>query len=150
MAQQFTNPEVAMEIIATLYYGAKRSASLVEQAVGATGVSEPTVYAVLTELSRLHFVEKEVRSKRNVAYALTTAGRRLLEKERFGVIDHMLTGVRGSKRREVLVEMLLADMLEELPQERRTEEMRATLRRSMADEIDDVKKRMLRLSSLVR
>jgi hypothetical protein len=71
-----------------------------------------------------------------------------LQKERFSAVDTMLSSIKSpERRREILVELLMEDMLESLPQEWQKEEMKAALRRNMASEIDDVKKRMLRFTA---
>jgi DNA-binding PadR family transcriptional regulator len=145
---EFTNPSVAMEIVSILYYGAMRAATLVKKTMEATGVSEPTVYSVLTELQEQGFIEKTKRSKRNVTYNLTKPGRSFLMNERFSAVDAMLTCVKSpERRRELLVELLLDDMLAELPIEQQTEAMKEVLRHSMKFELEDVKKRMLRYTA---
>ena len=145
---ELTNPNVAIEVVSLLYYSEMRAASLVKQTIEATGVSEPTVYSVLTELQQRGFVDKNVRSKRNVTYTLTKEGRKLLQKERFSAIDTMLSSIKSpERRREILVELLMEDMLASLPVEWQKEEMREALRKNMAFELDDVKKRMLRITS---
>lgn len=145
---EFMNPNVAIEVVSLLYYTELRAAALVKQTIESTGVSEPTVYSVLAELQERGFIEKNVRSKRNVTYTLTKEGRKFLQKERFSAVDTMLSSIKSpERRREILVELLMEDMLESLPVEWQREEMKAALRRSMASEIDDVKKRMLRFTS---
>ena len=145
---EFMNPNVAIEVVSLLYYNTLRAAALVKQTIDATGVSEPTVYSVLAELQERGFVEKNVRSSRNVTYTLTKEGRKFLQKERFSAVDTMLSSIKSpERRREILVELLMEDMLESLPVEWQKEEMKAALRKSMASEIDDVKKRMLRFTS---
>lgn len=145
---EFTNPSVAIEIVSILYYGSMRAATLVKRTMEATGVSEPTVYSVLNELQEGRFIDKNKRSSRNVTYGLTDEGRDFLLKERFSAVDTMLKCVRSSERkRELLVELLIEDMLKELPENMRNEEMRDALRRSTVFELEDVKKRLLRYTA---
>lgn len=145
---EFTNPSVAIEIVSILYYGTMRAATLVKRTMGSTDVSEPTVYSVLNELQKSGFVEKNKRSSRNVTYSLTKEGRSFLEKERFSAMDAMLRSLKStSRRRELLVEILLEDMMQELPEDMRNEETRNALRRSMRFELEDVKKRLLRYTT---
>jgi DNA-binding PadR family transcriptional regulator len=137
-----------MEIVSILYYGSMRAATLVKRTMEATNVSEPTVYSVLNELQEIGFIEKNKRSKRNVTYVLTRPGRKFLMKERFQAVDAMLNCVKSTeRRRELLIELLLDDMLAELPKEQQTEAMKEELRRSMKFEIEDVKKRLLRYTA---
>jgi DNA-binding PadR family transcriptional regulator len=83
-----------------------------------------------------------------VTYTLTKDGRRFLQKERFSAIDTMLSSIKSpERRREILLELFMEDMLESLPAEWQGEEMKAALRKSMAFEIEDIKKRMLRFTS---
>ena len=145
---EFTSPNVAIEVVSLLFYNSMRAAALVKQTVEATGVSEPTVYSVLNELQKGGFIEKNVRSRKNVTYTLTREGRKFLQKERFGAIDTMLSAIKSPERkREIMVELLVEDMLEQLPAEWRNDEMKATLRRNMMFELEDVRKRMLRFTS---
>lgn len=148
----FTNPGVAIEIVRNLYYGQKRANQLVQETMKATSVSEPTVYSVLTELQKNGIITKDIKSKRNVVYTLTKEGKNLLLKEHFQAIDAMLTNVKDpSRRREILIELLMEDMLEELPGEWYSDEARReALRKSVGDEIDSVKKRMHRMTDLIQ
>jgi DNA-binding PadR family transcriptional regulator len=145
---EFTNPSVAIEIISILYYGSMRAATLVKRTIEATEVSEPTVYSVLTELQERRFIAKNKRSKRNVTYSLTNDGRLFLKDERFSAVDAMMNCIKSpTRKRELLMELLLDDMMQELPERMRNDDMRETLRRSMSFELDDVKKRMLRYTA---
>jgi len=146
----FTNPDVAMDVIGRLYYGDRRAAPLVKDTVAATGVSEPTVYAVLAELQRAGMVLKTARSKRNVTYQLTQEGKELLQREHFGALDQLLSGAPASRRRELLLQLLLEDMLEELPAEWRQSDRQGVLRKATSEEIEDVKRRLLRLTNALR
>ncbi|MEW5760896.1 MAG: hypothetical protein AB1779_09040 [Candidatus Thermoplasmatota archaeon] len=144
------NPEVAVEIISGLYYGSMRASSIVEEVMKATGVSEPTVYGVLRELQYKKLIEKLERSKRNVIYRLTERGYKLLEKEHFTIIDNMLSTIKNPKRRkEVMIELLLDDVMSELPKELQTPEAKEKLRKGMLAEIDDIKKRIVRFASAI-
>ncbi len=140
------NPEVTIEIVTSLYYGPQRAARLVKMVTDNLRVAEPTVYAVLQDLVSRRIVEKDVRSRRNVAYVLTDKGRELIEREHFDAIGDILDLIKSAKRkREILVELLLEDLLEELPEGWQTEERKAVLRRSMDEEVDLLKRRMLLL-----
>ena len=142
------NPEVAMELISGLFYGPKRSASIVKQVMDNVHVSEPTVYSALHELVARNVIEKQQKSRRRVIYNLTDEGRRLMEKEHFVAIDKMLSNVKNSsRRREILVELLMQDLLSELPAEMRDGVKKEMLRTTAAGEVDDMKKRLLRIAS---
>lgn len=142
------NPEVAMELISSLFYGPKRSASIVKQVMDNVNVSEPTVYSTLHELVGRKVIEKQERSRRRVIYNLTDEGRRLLEKEHFVVIDKMLASVKNSsRRREILIELLMQDLLSELPAEMREGAKKEILRTTAAGEVEDMRKRLLRIAS---
>jgi len=142
------NPEVAMELISALFYGPQRSSAIVHQVMDAAAVSEPTVYSALHELVMMKMVEKEERSRRRVLYKLTEEGRKLLEKEHFGVIEKMLSTVKNSsRRREILVELLMEDILLELPEGMREKAKKEMLRTQTAEEVEDLKKRLLRIAS---
>ena len=147
---QFTNPDVAMDVVARLYYGSKRASALVKETVEATEVSEPTVYSVLTELQKLGVVRKDVRSKRNVTYQLTDSGRGLLEREKFALLDQLLAVAPGGRRREILLGLLLEDMLHDMPEDWLTQDRQQVLRQATNDEIEDVKRRLLRLAGALR
>jgi DNA-binding PadR family transcriptional regulator len=142
------NPEVTVELVTSLYYGPQRAARLVEIVKGSLKVSEPTVYAVLNDLVQRGLVEKDVRSRRNISYKLTAAGRELIEREHFDAIGDILTVIRSSKRkREILVELLLDDIMEGLPEDWNTGEAKAALRRSMDEEVESLKRRLAILSA---
>jgi DNA-binding PadR family transcriptional regulator len=142
------NPEVAMELVSALFYGPKRSASIVKQVMDSVKVSEPTVYSTLHELVVRKVIEKQQRSRRRVIYNLTDEGRRLLEKEHFAAIDKMLSSVKNSgRRREILIELLMQDLLSELPAGMREGAKKEMLRSTAADEVEDMKKRLLRIAS---
>lgn len=141
------NPEVTIEIVTNLYYSPLRAKRIVNLVQENLDVSEPTVYGVLNDLVERKLIEKNVKSRRNVTYKLTSTGRELIEREHFDAIGDILGLIRSAKRkRELLVELLLEDLLESLPEGWRTDERRAALRRSMGDEVDLIKRRVLALS----
>jgi len=142
------NPEVAMELVSALFYGPMRSASIVKQVMDNVNVSEPTVYSTLHELVIRKVIEKQERSRRRVIYNLTDEGRRLMEKEHFAAIDKMLSTVKNSgRRREILIELLMQDLLSELPAGMREGVKKEMLRSTAAEEVEDMKKRLLRIAS---
>jgi DNA-binding PadR family transcriptional regulator len=142
------NPEVAMELVSSLFYGPKRSSRIVQQVMDNMKVSEPTVYATLHELVARKIIEKQERSRRRVIYKLTDEGRKLMEKEHFVAIDRMLSSVKNSnRRREILIELLMQDLISELPAEMRDSVKKEVLRNSAAEEVEDVRKRLLRIAS---
>jgi DNA-binding PadR family transcriptional regulator len=142
------NPEVAMELISALFYGPKRSSRIVHQVMDATDVSEPTVYATLHELVLRKLIDKEERSRRKVIYRLTDEGRKILEKEHFVAIDKMLSGINNpARRREILVELLMQDLISDLPAEMRSAVKRDLLRSTAAGEVEDLRKRLARIAS---
>ena len=137
------NPEVTIEIVTSLYYGPQRAARLVEMVQQNLEVSEPTVYGVLNDLAERGLVEKVVRSRRNVTYRLTPEGRKLIEREHFDAIGDIMALIKSSKRkRDLLIELLLEDIMEGLPEGWATDERKADLRRSMNDEVELLKRRM--------
>jgi len=142
------NPEVAMELVSALFYGPKRSARIVRQVMDSMSVSEPTVYSTLHELVARKIIEKQERSRRRVIYRLTEDGRRLMEKEHFEAIDRMLSNVRDpNRRREILIELLMQDLISELPAELRDGVKKEALRSTTAEEVEDMRKRLLRIAS---
>jgi DNA-binding PadR family transcriptional regulator len=142
------NPEVAMELVSALFYGPKRSSRIVHLVMAATEVSEPTVYATLHDLVSRKIIDKEERSRRKVIYKLTEEGRRLLEKEHFAAIDKMLSGIKNpGRRREILVELLLQDLLNDLPADISNSVRKDLLRSTAAGEVDDLRKRLVRIAS---
>jgi len=142
------NPEVAMELVSALFYGPKRSSSIVKQVMDNMSVSEPTVYSTLHELVLRKVIDKQQRSRRRVIYNLTDEGRRLMEKEHFEAIDKMLATVKNSgRRREILIELLMQDLLSELPAGMREGVKKEMLRSTAAEEVEDMKKRLLRIAS---
>lgn len=144
------NPEVVVEIVTGLFYGPMRAAHLVRSAASATSVSEPTVYAVLKELLERRLVEKVERSRRNVVYKLTPAGEKLLAREQFHAVDKLLSTVENpTRKRELMVALLLEDLLSELPKEWKTDDRREMLRKSLSGEMDDLKKRLVRIASAI-
>jgi len=142
------NPEVAMELVSALFYGPKRSSSIVKQVMDNIHVSEPTVYSTLHELVARKLIEKQEKSRRRVIYNLTDEGRRLMEKEHFAAIDKMLASVKNSsRRREILIELLMQDLLSELPPQMRDGVKKEMLRTTAAGEVEDMKKRLIRIAS---
>lgn len=141
------NPEVTIEIVTNLYYGAQRASRLVDTVQANLDVSEPTVYGVLQDLAERGFVEKVVRSRRNVTYKLTDKGRELIQREHFDAIGDILNLIKSTKRkRELLIELLLEDIMDGLPEDWGTDERKAALRRSMDEEVAFLKRRMLMLT----
>jgi DNA-binding PadR family transcriptional regulator len=137
-----------MELISALFYGPKRSSRIVHQVMEATEVSEPTVYATLHELVLRKLIDKEERSRRKVIYRLTDEGRKILEKEHFVAIDKMLSGINNpARRREILVELLMQDLLSDLPADMRSAVKRDLLRSTAAGEVEDLRKRLARIAS---
>ena len=141
------NPEVTIEIVTSLYYGPQRAARLVEMVQENLDVSEPTVYGVLLDLAERGFVEKVVRSRRNVSYKLTNKGKDLIQREHFDAIGDIMALIKSAKRkRELLIELLIEDIMEGLPDDWDTDERKAALRRSMDEEVSLLKRRMLMMS----
>ena len=140
----FKNPEVTVEVVSNLYYEPMRAQHLVSKVAKSVGVSEPTVYAVLKELVDAAIIEKYAWSRRHVAYTLTDKGRAIAEKEHLSAVNDMLRLIESeSRRRELLVELLLDDLLRDAPADvRLSPEARALLRRSIVGEVADLKKRL--------
>jgi len=137
-----------MELISALFYGPKRSSRIVHQVMSATEVSEPTVYATLHELVERKLIDKEERSRRKVIYRLTDEGRRILEKEHFVAIDKMLSSIKNpARRREILVELLMQDLINDLPAEMRSAVKKDLMRSTAAGEVEDLRKRLARIAS---
>lgn len=142
------NPEVTIEIVTSLYYGPQRAKRLVQMVQENLDVSEPTVYGVLGDLATRGLVEKQVRSRRNVTYKLTDKGRDMIQAEHFDAIGDIMSLIKSSKRkRELLIELLIEDIMEGLPQDWGTDERMTALRRSMDEEVDMLKRRMVMLSN---
>ncbi len=140
------NPEVTIEVVTSLYYGPQRASRLVEMVQENLDVSEPTVYGVLQDLAERRFVEKVVRSRRNVTYKLTDKGRNLIQREHFDAIGDIMSLIKSAKRkRELLIELLIDDIMDGIPEDW-SDERKAALRRSMDDEVDLLKRRMVMLS----
>lgn len=140
----FKNPEVTVEVVSNLYYEPMRAQHLVSKVSKSVGVSEPTVYAVLKELVDAAIIEKYSWSRRHVAYTLTDKGRSIAEKEHLSAVNDMLRLIESeSRRRELLVELLMDDLLRDAaPEVRDSPEARAQLRRSIVGEVADLKKRL--------
>jgi DNA-binding PadR family transcriptional regulator len=142
------NPEVTIEVVTSLYYGPQRASRLVDMVQENLDVSEPTVYGVLQDLAERGFVEKVVRSRRNVTYKLTHKGRDLIQREHFDAIGDIMSLIKSAKRkRELLIELLIEDIMDGIPEDW-SDERKAALRRSMDDEVDLLKRRMVMLSDL--
>ena len=142
------NPEVTIEVVTSLYYGPQRASRLVEMVKQNLKVSEPTVYSVLQDLVERALVEKDVHSRRNISYRLTPAGRELIEREHFDAIGDILDVIRSSKRkREILVELLLDDLMDGLGPDWKTQEGKAALRRTMDEEVESLRRRLQILST---
>jgi len=125
------NPEVTIEVVTSLYYGPQRASRLVEMVQENLEVSEPTVYGVLQDLAERGFVEKVVRSRRNVTYKLTGTGRDLIQREHFDAIGDIMSLIKSAKRkRELLIELLIEDIMDGIPEDW-SDERKAALRRSM-------------------
>lgn len=142
------NPEVTIEIVTSLYYGPQRAKRLVQMVQENLDVSEPTVYGVLGDLAERGLVEKVVRSRRNVTYKLTDKGRDMIQSEHFDAIGDIMSLIKSSKRkRELLIELLIEDIMDGLPENWGTDERMTALRRSMDEEVDLLKRRMVMLSN---
>lgn len=141
------NPEVTIEIVTGLYYGPQRASRLVEMVQRNLDVSEPTVYGVLQDLAERDFVQKVVRSRRNVIYKLTEKGRDLIQREHFDAIGDIMSLIKSNKRkRELLIELLIEDIMEGLPEDWGTNERKDVLRKSMDEEVALLKRRMVLLT----
>ena len=142
------NPEVTIEVVTSLYYGPQRAKRLVEMVQENLDVSEPTVYVVLKDLAERGVVEKVVRSRRNVSYKLTDKGRDMIQSEHFDAIGDINSLIKSSKRkRELLIELLIEDITDGLPEDWSTDERLTALRRSMDEEVDLLKRRRVMLST---
>jgi DNA-binding PadR family transcriptional regulator len=142
------NPEVTIEVVTSLYYGPQRASRLVDMVQENLDVSEPTVYGVLQDLAERGFVEKVVRSRRNVTYKLTDKGRDLIQREHFDAIGDIMSLIKSAKRkRELLIELLIEDIMDGIPDEW-SDKQKAALRRSMDEEVDLLKRRMVMLTDI--
>lgn len=133
----FSHPGESNKIITGLYVGPKRSSEITNWI---DSVSEPTVYSILKELEELGFINKLEKSPRNVQYSLTERGRTLVEKDFAKAENTLVELVRNaSKQEEIIIEILMDDLVKELPREWKKPEKREILKKYVAKELEKAK-----------
>ncbi len=71
-----------------------------------------------------------------------------MEKEHFVAIDKMLSGIKNpGRRREILVELLMQDLISDLPADMRGAVKKDLMRSTAAGEVEDLRKRLVRIAS---
>ena len=84
----YSNPEIALRVMDTLFKKEERASNLVRLVKKDISVSDAAVYIVLEELKKQNMVAKHAITRRNVRYAITEKGRKVIlqEKEKHRII----------------------------------------------------------------
>lgn len=140
---QFSHPDETSKIITGLYVGPKRSSEITKLI---NSVSEPTTYSILKELEEKGFIIKLEKSPRNVQYSLTEDGRKIVEEEYAKAESTLVDLIRNtSKQKEILIQILVEDLVKELPSIWKTSEKREVLKKYVANELEKAKNDVIML-----
>ena len=112
------HPETSAYICIQLRRGPSRSKNIVKMVRAEFGISEPTVYLILKELSERGFIEKRTFSPKNVQYSLTDNGQEVVEEEFMNAKDTIIAAIERSPQRDgIEFEVFLADVRRKLKEQ---------------------------------
>ena len=141
----FKNPDIACEILNKLYHGPMRSQKIVDFISEKYQVSKPTVYGVLKDLDAKQLIKKDRRSPRRVTYKLTEKGFDFFNKEFLHIKERLIHAIESApNQKEIIAEVLLKDLMEELPKDWRTPEKKELFRVRLKKGIEDMLEREIK------
>lgn len=147
---EYIHPEVEALILVSTYESPVRSKRLIEKVQALEDLSEPTIYNILRNLDERGLIQRVEKSRRNVQYKLTEKGRKMVEEEQLKARETLLAAVRNSQDpEEIVFDLILEDVLKDLPEEWRAPEKKKKVRRIVEEEIETAKKRLIRMSTIL-
>lgn len=90
----YSNPEIALRVMDTLFKREERASNLVKLVKKDISVSDAAVYIVLEELKKQNMIARHLITRRNVRYAITEKGQKVIlqENEKHWIIIEDLVG----------------------------------------------------------
>lgn len=148
---EYIHPEAEALILVATYESPVRSKRLIEKVQALEDLSQPTIYNILRGLEERGLIRRMERSRRNVQYELTEKGRRMVEEEQLKARETLLAAMRNIQDpEEIVFDLILEDVLRELPEEWRTPGKKKKLRMILEEEIEAAKKRLIRIDAVLR
>lgn len=125
-------------ILMILYSGPMRSSEIIEEVKKESEeLSEQSVYNALKKMQENGLITKNERSPKNVEYTITNKGKDLVNEEYLKARDTLISVIRHSaKHEEILVGVLIADLLEKVPEEWKAPEKTNALRNHFKDQLE--------------
>ncbi|MBE0517174.1 MAG: helix-turn-helix transcriptional regulator [Methanophagales archaeon] len=146
----YIHPEAEALILVSTYEAPVRSKRLIEKVQALEDLSEPTIYNILRNLDERGLIRRIEKSRRNVQYELTEKGRKMVEEEQLKARETLLAAVRSIQDpEEIVFDLILDDVLKDLPEEWRAPEKKKKLRTILEEEIETAKKRLIRMSTIL-
>ncbi len=147
----YIHPEAEALILVSIYEGPVRSKRLIEKVQALEDLSQPTIYNILRSLEERGLIRRMERSRRNVQYELTEKGRVMVEEEQLKARENLLAAMRNIQNpEEIVFDLILEDVLKDLPEDWRTPEKKKRLRKILEEEIEAAKKRLKRMDAALR
>lgn len=147
---EYIHPEAETLILVSTYEAPVRSKRLIEKVQALEDLSEPTIYNILRNLDERGLIRRIEKSRRNVQYELTEKGRKIVEEEQLKARETLLAAVRNIQDpEEIVFDLILDDVLKDLPEEWRAPEKKKKLRTILEEEIETAKKRLIRMSTIL-
>ena len=147
----YIHPEAEALILISTYESPVRSKRLIEKVQALEDLSQPTIYNILRNLEERGLIQRIQKSRRNVQYELTEKGRRMVEDEQLKARDTLLAAMRNIQdSEEIAFDLILEDVLRDLPEEWRTPEKKKRLRTILKEEIETAKRRLKSMDAALR
>lgn len=147
----YIHPEAEALILVSTYEAPVRSKRLIEKVQALEDLSQPTIYNILRSLEERGLIRRMEKSRRNVQYELTEKGRRMVEEEQLKARDTLLAAMRNVRdSEEIVFDLIVEDVLRDLPEEWRTPEKKKRLRTIVEEEIEAAKRRLKRMDAALR
>jgi DNA-binding MarR family transcriptional regulator len=142
----YIHPEAEALILISTYESPVRSKRLIEKVQALEDLSQPTVYNILRNLDERGLIQRIQKSRRNVQYELTEKGRKMVEEGQLKARETLLAAMRNiPDQDEIIFELIVEDVLKDLPDEWKSPEKKKKLRRILEEEIEAAKKRLIHM-----
>lgn len=148
---EYIHPEAEALILVSTYESPVRSKRLIEKVQALEDLSQPTVYNILRNLEVRGLIRRVEKSRRNVQYELTKAGRKLVEEEQLKARETLLAAMRNIQNSEEIVfDLILEDVLNDLSEDWRAPEKKKKLRTILEEEIEAAKRTLRNMDAALK
>ena len=148
---EYIHPEAEALILVSTYESPVRSKRLIEKVQALEDLSQPTIYNILRNLEERGLIRRVEKSRRNVQYELTEAGRKMVEEEQLKARETLLAAMRNIQNsEEIAFDLILENVLNDLSEDWRAPEKKKKLKAILGEEIEAAKKRLVRMTAVLQ